>query len=339
MAMANPTPGAAFGCRDSAADKWEAKKSRALERRGRLGKATSNAILGGIGGILQGDDATSAPPKLGRKALDPHKSSFAFGAGDDAPARPVARAYSMEPACWQDQQAARVSQPPAHRSGSRPPSGKPPSGRPSPSGKPPTGTPSPAAAPKSYADELAQQVEEKRARKASERAANISSERTDDARVGREAGELQRDLGREVNKQRQRERAVSENADSLSRFLAEQSGPKGGRPPAVPMSPAQAAAKALDAARQAVPGLCPAASSSVQVAGGRSQSEGPRGRAHHGTPQKSSLDFGEPVQRTSANAYASGANQNCGNGITDKPTSRVLRPPGGGGSLQLGWGG
>jgi len=38
----------------------------------------------------------------------------------------------------------------------------------------------------------------------------------------------------------------------------------------------------------------------------------------------------------SSNMYACGANQNCGNVITDKPTSRVLRPPGGGGSLQIG---
>ena len=32
---------------------------------------------------------------------------------------------------------------------------------------------------------------------------------------------------------------------------------------------------------------------------------------------------------TSANAFASGTNQNCGNFITDRPTSRVLAPPGG----------
>ena len=30
---------------------------------------------------------------------------------------------------------------------------------------------------------------------------------------------------------------------------------------------------------------------------------------------------------TSANAFASGTNQNCGNFITDRPTSRVLAPP------------
>jgi hypothetical protein len=40
--------------------------------------------------------------------------------------------------------------------------------------------------------------------------------------------------------------------------------------------------------------------------------------------------------RISSNAYASGGNQNCGNVLTDKPTSRVLKPPGGGGSLKIG---
>ena len=38
---------------------------------------------------------------------------------------------------------------------------------------------------------------------------------------------------------------------------------------------------------------------------------------------------------TSANRYANGANQNCGNVITDRPTSRVLKPPGGGSSGPL----
>merc|ERR1719465_88860 len=44
----------------------------------------------------------------------------------------------------------------------------------------------------------------------------------------------------------------------------------------------------------------------------------------------------KPQQKVlSSNMYACGANQNCGNVLTDKPTSRVLRPPGGGGSLQI----
>eukprot|EP00937_MAST-01D_sp_MAST-1D-sp2_P005207 g5207.t1 len=38
----------------------------------------------------------------------------------------------------------------------------------------------------------------------------------------------------------------------------------------------------------------------------------------------------------SSNAFASGANQNCGNVITDRATSRVLAPPGGLSSVSLG---
>jgi protein SPIRAL1 and related proteins len=40
--------------------------------------------------------------------------------------------------------------------------------------------------------------------------------------------------------------------------------------------------------------------------------------------------------RVSANVFASGANQNCGNFITDRPTSRVLSAPGGRSSIVLG---
>lgn len=46
--------------------------------------------------------------------------------------------------------------------------------------------------------------------------------------------------------------------------------------------------------------------------------------------------FGARVDKGS-NSYANGANQNCGNVITDRPTSRVLAPPGGGSSFSLGW--
>lgn len=41
--------------------------------------------------------------------------------------------------------------------------------------------------------------------------------------------------------------------------------------------------------------------------------------------------------RVSGNTYANGADQNCGNVMTDTPSTRVLRPPGGSSSLNLGW--
>ena len=41
--------------------------------------------------------------------------------------------------------------------------------------------------------------------------------------------------------------------------------------------------------------------------------------------------------RVSSNAYATGSNQNCGNVITDRPTTRLHAPPGGKSSFSLGW--
>lgn len=41
-------------------------------------------------------------------------------------------------------------------------------------------------------------------------------------------------------------------------------------------------------------------------------------------------------ERVSSNSFASGSNMNSGNVITDRPTSRVLNPPGGKSSFTLG---
>ena len=40
--------------------------------------------------------------------------------------------------------------------------------------------------------------------------------------------------------------------------------------------------------------------------------------------------------RKGSNAYANGANQNCGNVLTDRPSTRVHAPPGGASSFVLG---
>jgi hypothetical protein len=49
-----------------------------------------------------------------------------------------------------------------------------------------------------------------------------------------------------------------------------------------------------------------------------------------------SLVFGSRVSNMSSNAYANGANQNCGNSITDRRTTRVLQPPGGSSQICFG---
>mmetsp|Transcript_88752 Transcript_88752/g.153669 ORF Transcript_88752/g.153669 Transcript_88752/m.153669 type:complete len:342 (+) Transcript_88752:56-1081(+) len=52
--------------------------------------------------------------------------------------------------------------------------------------------------------------------------------------------------------------------------------------------------------------------------------------------EATSLAFGNRRDNGSSNAYACGENQNCGNGITDRRTSRVLAPPGGRSQISFG---
>jgi len=58
-----------------------------------------------------------------------------------------------------------------------------------------------------------------------------------------------------------------------------------------------------------------------------------RGRGEDGP--SSGAAFGQRA-RVSSNTFANGADQNCGNVMTDHPSTRVLRPPGGASSFQLG---
>ena len=46
--------------------------------------------------------------------------------------------------------------------------------------------------------------------------------------------------------------------------------------------------------------------------------------------------FGARVQQQSSNAYANGSNQNCGNVLTDRSSTRLPAPPGGHSSFRLG---
>jgi len=62
------------------------------------------------------------------------------------------------------------------------------------------------------------------------------------------------------------------------------------------------------------------------------------GGMNYGAPprQESGMVFGSRASGSSSNAYASGANQNCGNFMTDRRTTRVAKPPGGGSQISFG---
>lgn len=64
-----------------------------------------------------------------------------------------------------------------------------------------------------------------------------------------------------------------------------------------------------------------------------------QGGLNHGAARQgeaTSLAFGARADNCSSNAFANGANQNCGNGITDRRTTRVLAPPGGRSQISFG---
>lgn len=46
--------------------------------------------------------------------------------------------------------------------------------------------------------------------------------------------------------------------------------------------------------------------------------------------------FGAMTNGQSSNRYANGANQNCGNVLTDRPSTRVVAPPGGASQITFG---
>mmetsp|Transcript_77493 Transcript_77493/g.250742 ORF Transcript_77493/g.250742 Transcript_77493/m.250742 type:complete len:310 (+) Transcript_77493:35-964(+) len=208
----------------------------------------------------------------------------------------------------------------------------------------------------SYADALAAQMAEKRAMKAAEKRQRLLDDRVDDERVDREAGHLRQAVEGEIMKQRQREAVTAAREDALSQFLAQHGAGAGA-----------AQAEGLEARRRAVPGLCgkpPSAPTPCRPVAGCPTSC-PPARAHstpaqrrpgpfateegppsmqqpqHATPRENPLAPQRAevagAARVSSNVWASGANQNCGNFISDRPTSRVVQPPGGGSSLQLGW--
>lgn len=61
------------------------------------------------------------------------------------------------------------------------------------------------------------------------------------------------------------------------------------------------------------------------------------GERQHCAPRQGQkeMTFGARIEGSS-NLYANGAHQNCGNGLADRPTTRVKSPPGGVSSVQFG---
>lgn len=61
------------------------------------------------------------------------------------------------------------------------------------------------------------------------------------------------------------------------------------------------------------------------------------GMRHEESAQRTFGTYADRGNRVSSNHFATGANQNCGNMITERPTTRVVAPPGGKSTFSIGW--
>lgn len=147
-----------------------------------------------------------------------------------------------------------------------------------------------------YASELKAQIDAKKALASAGKAEHLRADRADDVRVQREAGQLRAEHDGEIAKQRQREANVDQNSQRHAEYMARESGLAQGQQRGQHESP------------------WPANNDS-------------RHRALQGEQQPAAI---------SANRYASGANQNSGNVMTDRSTTRIHQAPGGKSSLVLG---
>lgn len=147
-----------------------------------------------------------------------------------------------------------------------------------------------------YAEELKMQIDAKNALKANQRAAAVEADRADDARVQREAAQLRGEVEGEVAKQRQREAVADQRTNELASYLEQDKGAKG------------------------YGGAKPSTKENIEVSN---------------TPAACTT---EPAKagHMSSNRFATGSNQNCGNVITDRSTTRIHHAPGGKSSLVLG---
>jgi len=204
----------------------------------------------------------------------------------------------------------------------------------------------------SYGAQLRAQMDERAASQRYDRLQRGEAERADDRRVSREAADLRREVEGEIAAQRGREATVRAREASHANYMAAQNSQN-------------SRSAALARGRQAAP-------DTYGAIFGRAPPTAYE-RPSNGTGPGASNAYGAPVadqqqyalQKTrrqvdrdayaanrdadpyafggqasgrgdSSNAYANGANQNCGNVITDRSSTRVMAPPGGRSSITFG---
>eukprot|EP00933_Yihiella_yeosuensis_P073534 TRINITY_DN8224_c0_g2_i1.p1 TRINITY_DN8224_c0_g2~~TRINITY_DN8224_c0_g2_i1.p1 ORF type:complete len:309 (+),score=75.68 TRINITY_DN8224_c0_g2_i1:179-1105(+) len=175
-----------------------------------------------------------------------------------------------------------------------------------------------------YAQELRAQIEARATERTAARQNRISAELEENQRIQREANAYQDQVQQQRNSQAERSRVAQERTDSLQRFLDERGqAPKYG---AVAAEGGAAMPPPAAAERPRVRFEEPAPASQIAASG-----YGGGGGGGGVLPGQA------PGGGVSANRFANGGNQNCGNVLTDRPTSRVLAPPGGRSSFSLAW--
>mmetsp|Transcript_37105 Transcript_37105/g.94291 ORF Transcript_37105/g.94291 Transcript_37105/m.94291 type:complete len:361 (+) Transcript_37105:81-1163(+) len=211
----------------------------------------------------------------------------------------------------------------------------------------------PGAPALSYAEELKAQIDSRANTKSNARAARLAADREDDVRVERESHQYQDQKQRERDAQQDRSRVVQARADALERFLGERGdsvqfgavGREGGRAAAAPARASQMRPPQMPTPTLGGDLSYGRAAPSVWVGCGALPGQHAGGDQGYGrAPSSDRMGVGGvlPGQQAvgggqvSSNRYASGGNQNCGNMLTEKPSSRVLAPPGGKSSFSFG---
>lgn len=301
-----------IGKHDSRRDKMEAQKNRAMERRTRMGGGSAHRSMSEIGATICGAGYG------GDKGADGYQSTGGYNKQE----KPAAGGYIAS--------RRKMIAPPG--GGSMVNLGDGQAGRQESIfgfdfSKAADATPAvaldapkPAANKLSYAEELAAQIAMKKAldsaaghnvgMRRNRGAASLPNAQEDAPAAG----------GRAPSRGRSRE-AVPGAGDSLSLLMAERG--------ASVNAESRNASHDLAARRAAVPGLedcAPPRNPEAAVAARPPRPSGSGGNI---------LTGGSDRQDGSSNRYANGMNQNCGNVITDRPTSRVLKPPGGGSSFSF----